>query len=404
MQLEGLLKLACDLNVSDVHLAVNSVPVVRLNGELIFLDQFGGGGIDPVWQRCLSAEDTENLAAQVLKGNLLEKFYHDGEADLSYSIPGVGRFRINVFRQRGSVSVAVRPVKMTIPSLDELGLPETVARLARLPRGLVLVTGPTGSGKSTTLAAIIDLLNTEARLHVITLEDPIEYVHRHRACLVNQREIGQDTLSFASALRAAMREDPDIILVGEMRDRETAEIGLRAAMTGHLVLSTLHTNDAVSTANRLIDMGAPGYLVATSLDAVLAQRLVRRVCPNCAEAHRPDAHELAWLRSTMPALELPAAGFRRGAGCMQCNNSGYKGRMGVFELLEIDDTLADALRRSDTAAFHRLALGRPGYRTLAQNALELAAHGLTTLEEVVRIGGELDPTDYVPLDIATAEA
>jgi len=265
---------------------------------------------------------------------------------------------------------------------------------------MVLVTGPTGSGKTSTLYAALSELN-EAGKKIITIEDPVEY----RLPRINQVQVNfKINLDFAGVLRTALRQDPDIILVGEMRDRETAEIGLRAAMTGHLVLSTLHTNDAVSTANRLIDMGAPGYLVATSLDAVLAQRLVRRVCPNCAEAHRPDAHELAWLRSTMPALELPAAGFRRGAGCMQCNNSGYKGRMGVFELLEIDDTLADALRRSDTAAFHRLALGRPGYRTLAQNALELAAHGLTTLEEVVRIGGELDPTDYVPLDIATAEA
>lgn len=282
MQLEGLLKLACDLNVSDVHLAVNSVPVVRLNGELIFLDQFGGGGIDPVWQRCLSAEDTENLAAQVLKGNLLEKFYHDGEADLSYSIPGVGRFRINVFRQRGSVSVAVRPVKMTIPSLDELGLPETVARLARLPRGLVLVTGPTGSGKSTTLAAMIDLLNTEARLHVITLEDPIEYVHRHRACLVNQREIGQDTLSFASALRAAMREDPDIILVGEMRDLETIAGAITAAETGHLVFATLHTAGSAQTVDRIIDVFPPyqqqqiRVQLAATIQGIVAQQLLPR--------------------------------------------------------------------------------------------------------------------------------
>lgn len=282
LQLEDLLKLACDLNVSDVHLTVNSVPVVRLNGELVFLDQFRAEGIDPAWRRRLSPEDTENLAGQALKGRLLEKFQNNGEADLSYSIPGVGRFRINVFRQRGSVSVAVRPVKMNIPSLAELGLPEAAARLARLPRGLVLVTGPTGSGKSTTLAAMIDLLNTEARLHVITIEDPIEYVHRHRGCLVNQREIGQDTLSFATALRAAMREDPDVILVGEMRDLETIAGAITAAETGHLVLATLHTAGAAQTVDRIIDVFPPyqqqqiRVQLAATVQGIVAQQLLPR--------------------------------------------------------------------------------------------------------------------------------
>jgi MSHA biogenesis protein MshE len=162
-------------------------------------------------------------------------------------------------------------------------------------------------------------------------------------------------------------------------------------MTGHLVLSTLHTNDAVSTANRLIDMGAPGYLVASSLDAVLAQRLVRRVCPDCAQSHALDAHEQAWLNSLPDDDEsVTTNAFVKGTGCVQCNNTGYKGRLGVFELLEIDAELADALRRSDAGAFHRLALAKPGFRTLAQSALDMAARGLTTLEEVIRIGGEVD--------------
>ena len=280
--IDDLLQMACNLGVSDIHLSVNNVPVVRLNGELIFLDQLPEDEVNPAWRQRLSLENTKNLAEQVLKGHLLEKFQHDGEIDLSYSIAGLGRFRINVFRQRGSTSMAIRPVKMVIPSLAGLGLPETSSRLARLPRGLVLVTGPTGSGKSTTLAAMIDLLNTEARLHIITLEDPIEYVHRHRGCLINQREIGQDTLSFASALRAAMREDPDVILVGEMRDLETIAAAITAAETGHLVLATLHTAGAAQTIDRIIDVFPPyqqqqiRVQLAATIQGIIAQQLLPR--------------------------------------------------------------------------------------------------------------------------------
>ncbi len=331
-------------------------------------------------------------------------------------LPQDGRFNIRVRERSVDVRLSTMPTihgesvvmrlldqSQGILGLERIGMPPDMVRRFRRaihkPHGMVLVTGPTGSGKTSTLYSALSELNEPGK-KIITIEDPVEY----RLPRINQVQVNfKINLTFAGVLRTALRQDPDVILIGEMRDQETAEIGLRAAMTGHLVLSTLHTNDAVSTANRLIDMGAPGYLVATSLDAVLAQRLVRRICPNCAEAHAPDAHELAWLRS-MPELDLPDGtnGFRRGAGCMQCNNTGYKGRMGVFELLEIDDTLADALRRSDASAFHRAALAKPGFRTLTQNALEMAARGLTTLEEVVRIGGELDPDDYEPLDAATS--
>ena len=415
-----LARLALGANVADA-------PVVRLL-QTLFEDAVQVGAsdihIEPdesvlrIRQRIDGVLQEQVMKERRIAAALVSRLKLMGGLNISEKrLPQDGRFNIRVRERSIDVRLSTMPTihgesvvmrlldqSQGILGLERIGMPADMLRrfrrATRKPHGMVLVTGPTGSGKTSTLYAALSELN-EAGKKIITIEDPVEY----RLPRINQVQVNfKINLDFAGVLRTALRQDPDIILVGEMRDRETAEIGLRAAMTGHLVLSTLHTNDAVSTANRLIDMGAPGYLVATSLDAVLAQRLVRRVCPNCAEAHRPDAHELAWLRSTMPALELPAAGFRRGAGCMQCNNSGYKGRMGVFELLEIDDTLADALRRSDTAAFHRLALGRPGYRTLAQNALELAAHGLTTLEEVVRIGGELDPTDYVPLDIATAEA
>lgn len=283
MQLAELLGLAINSGASDVHLMVNAVPVFRLNGALVpVTDPRLAGLIPPHWQHRLLPEETFRLAVQVMNGTQLEKFQSSGEVDLSYSLPGVGRFRINIYRQRGSTGLAIRPVKMEIPPLASLGLPEVVARLARLPRGLVLVTGPTGSGKSTTLASMIDLLNNEASLHIITIEDPIEYAHRHRNCLINQREIGQDTASFASALRAAMREDPDVIMIGEMRDLETIAGAITAAETGHLVLATLHTSSAAQTIDRIIDVFPPHQQqqiriqLSNTIQGVISQQLIPR--------------------------------------------------------------------------------------------------------------------------------
>ncbi|KDE40085.1 MAG: GspE/PulE family protein [Nitrincola lacisaponensis] len=315
-------------------------------------------------------------------------------------MPQDGRFNIRVKDRAIDVRLSTMPTiygesvvmrlldqSQGVVSLDHTGMPaELVSRFKRVihkPHGMVLVTGPTGSGKTTTLYAALTELNRAER-KIITIEDPVEY----RMPRINQVQVNfKIGLTFAGVLRTALRQDPDVILIGEMRDQETAEIGLRAAMTGHLVLSTLHTNDAVSTANRLIDMGAAGYLVATSLQAVLAQRLIRKVCDNCAHPHTPDANEQAWLSSN-PQLRFKGQGFVKGQGCMQCNNTGYKGRVGIFEFLEIDTELADALRRSDTSEFHRLANTRPGFKTLGQSALDLAADGISTLEEVIRVAGE----------------
>ncbi len=197
-------------------------------------------------------------------------------------------------------------------------------------------------------------------------------------------------LSFASVLRAALRQDPDIVLVGEMRDQETASIGLRAAMTGHMVMSTLHTNDAVGTAIRLLDMGAEPYLTATALRAVLAQRLVRRICEYCSEPYPPNEREAAWVRSIDRSLEdVSAVPFKKGRGCHNCNNTGYRGRIGVYELLELTEDLADHLRRMDAAGFTRAALADPNFKTLSRCALEYAQQGVTSLEEVFRISAEL---------------
>ncbi|RJQ30633.1 MAG: type IV pilus twitching motility protein PilT [Peptococcaceae bacterium] len=286
MKCNEILELAVRLNVSDVHLTVASRPVFRLNGVLLPFDAPEWGdrlGFDGKEVPLLMPDDTARLAREIMTGEQFEKFMAAGEHDFSYSIAGVGRFRVNTFKQRGSAGLSIRIINTRILSFKELGLPEILAQLARRPRGLVLVTGPTGSGKSTTLAAMIDLINRESRLHIITLEDPIEYLHRHQKCLVNQREIGHDSQSFARALRAAMREDPDVILVGEMRDTETIAIAITAAETGHLVFATLHTNSAAQTIDRIIDVFPPHQQqqirvqLASAIQGVVSQQLLPRI-------------------------------------------------------------------------------------------------------------------------------
>jgi twitching motility protein PilT len=241
--LPELLKTLVDNHGSDLHLTTQTPPQIRVHGKLQILD------LPP-----LGAADTKTLAYSVLTDAQKKRFEETLELDFSFGIRGVARFRCNVFNQRGAVAAVYRVIPEQIKSFNELGLPAVIATLSERPRGLVLITGPTGSGKSTTLAAMIDKINTERREHIITIEDPIEYIHQHKGCLVNQREVHADTLGFASALRAALREDPDIVLIGEMRDLETIESALRIAETGHLTFATLHTNSAAQTINRIIDV------------------------------------------------------------------------------------------------------------------------------------------------------
>jgi MSHA biogenesis protein MshE len=252
--------------------------------------------------------------------------------------------------------------------------------------GMVLVTGPTGSGKTTTLYAALNHRNRPG-IKVLTVEDPVEYrLERITQVQVNQR-IGLD---FARVLRTALRHNPDILLVGEMRDHETVEIGLRGAMTGHLVFSTLHTINAIATVSRLLDMGAPGYMIAAAVHAVVAQRLVRRVCPDCAAPAQPTANQLAWVTSVRPRLALDPAGFVAGAGCTYCNLTGFRGRTAVYEILAIDRTLAEHIRRGDVEAFTAAARTAPGYVPLAVSAIDLALRGTTSLAEAMAAASGLD--------------
>lgn len=281
--IEEMLRTAKEAGASDVHITVGVPPKMRVNGHLITMD----------YPRLLP-DDTKALLDEIMSEQQRARFEEAGEHDMSFSIPNMGRYRVNAYKQRGSVAIALRLVGTQVPSAEELGIPDSVIELYQRKRGLVLVTGPTGSGKSTTLAAIIDKINNNRESHVITLEDPIEYLHQHKLSMVNQREIGLDSQSYANALRAALREDPDVILVGEMRDFETISVAITAAETGHLVLSTLHTIGAASTVDRVIDVFPPHQQqqvrvqLANVLEAVVSQQLI----PKADESGRVAAFEV----------------------------------------------------------------------------------------------------------------
>ncbi|MED4268827.1 type IV pilus twitching motility protein PilT [Geobacillus stearothermophilus] len=282
-KLEALLRAAFEYRASDVHLTVGAPPIFRVHGEL---KAYG--------QERLNPEDTEQMAKAIIPPPLWQQFQETGELDFSYGIAGVSRFRINVFKQRSCVSLAVRLIPPRIPTLEELGLPSVLKRIAEKPHGLVLVTGPTGSGKSTTLAAMIDYMNKTMSRHIITLEDPIEYLHQHGKSIIDQREVGFDTNSFAAGLRAALRQDPDVILVGEMRDLETIQTAITAAETGHLVLGTLHTASAPAAIERMIDVfpSAQQAQIRLQLASVLVAVMAQRLFPDGRKRGRTAAMEI----------------------------------------------------------------------------------------------------------------
>lgn len=267
-QLSQLLRAAFELGTSDVHLTVGMPPIMRLDGEL---KRFG--------QDVLKPHEIETMTRSILTDEMWGKFIEKGEIDFSHGLPGVSRFRVNAYHQRDCIGLAFRVIPTHIPTYEELSLPKVLRDISTRPQGLVLVTGPTGSGKSTTLASMISEMNKSMKKHIITLEDPIEYLHSHGTCMINQREVGFDTKSFSSGLRASLRQDPDVILVGEMRDLETISTAITAAETGHLVFATLHTTSAVMTIDRIIDVFPPSQQpqiriqLASVLQAVVSQRL-----------------------------------------------------------------------------------------------------------------------------------
>jgi MSHA biogenesis protein MshE len=316
-------------------------------------------------------------------------------------LPQDGRFYIKVRQQAIDVRLSTMPtlygesvvMRLLIQNVNEFKLeklgmsPEVLTRFRRLihrPNGMILMTGPTGSGKTTTLYAALSELNSTAN-KIITLEDPIEY----RMAGVNQVQVNERIdLSFARVLRSALRQDPDIILIGEMRDQETAQIAMRAAMTGHLVLSTLHTNDTISTPIRIVDMGVPHFIVATSLLAVVAQRLLRLICKSCTQPYQPSLFEQTWLNFALK--DAPQYSFAQGIGCTHCNGTGYQGRVGVYELLEMNTELTDAISHKDPQHFIRQARQHIVGKTLKHGAIDLVLSKQTTIAEAMRISNQFE--------------
>jgi twitching motility protein PilT len=346
MHVNDLLKLAVEKGASDLHLKVGSYPMARVHGHLAPVSE----------QKKLDHEDMVEMAASVMPTAHRQKFKDAQEVDLAYSVPGLGRFRCNVFQQRGTIGMVLRVIPMQVRTITELGLPPVLQKICAEERGLVLVTGTTGSGKSTTLAAMIDYINQQRSTHIITIEDPIEYLHRDQRSIINQREIGVDTRSFAYALRSALRQDPDVILVGEMRDMETIETALHAAETGHLVFSTLHTLDAMETINRIIAVFPPHQQkqIRLQLAAVLKSAIAQRLVPSADGGGR------------VPAVEvLIATAF-------------------------IKDCIVD---KEKTHLIHgAIAAGTSQYgmQTFDQSIFNLYSQGLVTLEEALRWASNVD--------------
>lgn len=282
-KIEKILRAALEYKASDVHLSVGVPPIMRINGDL---KRYGTEKLLPA--------DTEAFAKIMVPENMWNLFIEKGELDFSYGLPGLSRFRVNAYHQRKSISIALRVVASKVPTMEELDLPDIVHKLVEKPQGLILVTGPTGSGKSTTLASMIDYMNRTMSKHIITLEDPIEYLHKHGNSIIDQREVGFDTKSYENGLRAALRQDPDVILVGEMRDLETIGIAITAAETGHLVLSTLHTSSAPSTINRVIDVFPPEQQtqIRIQLASVLLGVISQRLFPTANKKGRKAATEI----------------------------------------------------------------------------------------------------------------
>ena len=340
----------------------------------------------------------QTIADRRIAGALATRIKLMANLDISEKrLPQDGRCNVRIRDKSVDVRISTMPVQwgesvvmrllntfVGVLTLEQVGMPkgilERYRRMIHNPNGMVLVTGPTGSGKTTTLyASLLELNRPESK--ILTVEDPIEY----RIPGINQTQVNPKIeLTFGRVLRSMLRQDPDIILVGEMRDQETAEIGLRAAMTGHLVLSTLHTNDAISTALRLVDMGVESYMVAASLRGIVSQRLVRRICESCAEPTEISPAMLAIVRIEA-GDKAESLRFKRGRGCSHCNGTGYQGRIGIFEFLEMDAKLVDAMHSGDPSAFATAAKKQTGFQSLRRSAVILAAQGVTTMDQVARV-------------------
>jgi len=357
IHVDDLLRMVVDKGGSDLHICVGVPPIIRIDGQLT-----------PTPFERTTPQDSQRMCYDILTDEQIQKFESTLELDFSYSVARVARFRVNLYRDKGSLAGAFRVIPQRIPTIEDLQLPRVLGDLSRRPRGLVLVTGPTGSGKSTTLAAIINTINTERSVHILTIEDPIEYLHTHKYSIVNQRELGMDTKSFSNALRAALREDPDVILVGEMRDQETMALAVTAAETGHLVFATLHTNSAAGTVDRIVDVFPPGQQeqirvqLSNNLEAILTQQLLPRagnpgrVCAMEILIAEPSIRNLIREGKSHQITSMIQMGAKVGMQTMdQCLRDLY--HRGTITL---DDAMARAMNPEELKKMIAGPVGAPG--------------------------------------------
>ena len=364
--IEELLRDAKRAGASDVHITVGIPPKMRVNGQLITMN----------YDRLLPP-DTLQMLDQFMDERQRAMFDRDGEHDMSFSIPNLGRYRVNAYRQRGSVAIALRLVGTQVPSPEVLGVPESVIDLYQRKKGLILVTGPTGSGKSTTCYTVLSELNRE-EVNIITVEDPVEA----NVDGVNQVQVNvKADLTFANALRSILRQDPDIIMIGEIRDGETAGIAVKASITGHLVISTLHTNSTAASITRLIDMGVEPYLIGDSVVGIIAQRLVRKLCPKCRKAREATDQEKKLL---MVPASMPQTVYEP-VGCEDCGGIGYRGRTAIYEIMPVTAKLRNRIHDKVTADELQEIAVSEGMSTLRMAAAKKVKEGITSCAEMIKV-------------------
>jgi len=380
MDLGYYFKLAIDKKASDLHLVEGSAPSLRIAGELVKIEG-----------KPIPFGELRYAIFTSLDKDTKERFKEEKDLDLSLEFHE-NRFRVNLHFQEGRVGLSARLVPIKIPHPEEIDCNETIYKLTHLRDGLIIVAGPSGVGKSTTLAVMIDIINTERRAHIITIEDPIEYQLKG----VNQSQTN-DSYTFAQGLRSIVRQDPDVIMVGEIRDLETAEIAIQAALTGHLVLSTIHTNDAAGTVPRFLSMGTKPFLLAPALNVMIGQRLVRKVCQECKQEVKPEADVLKRIKDILSSLSKEEMGgidfdkqkFYVGKGCDACQGIGYKGRIGIYEIMPINEEIEKLILSGKVSEYDmRAVAAKNGMITMVQDGLLKAMDGITSVEEVFRVAEE----------------
>lgn len=382
MNINDFFKIAVDKKASDLHLAAGKPPILRIDGHLAPISK----------AEELGRADLEKVVFSILTPNQKEKFLEERDIDLSYETSDGSRFRVNILCEKNNLALVARVINSQVPSMEDIGMPEVVYQMIRARQGLILVTGPTGCGKSTSLAAMLNLINQERVVNIVTMEDPIEFIFNSEKSIIMQRQLGTDMNSFQSALKHVLRQDPDIVMVGEIRDRETVNIAIEASLTGHLVLSTIHTNSAVETLTRILNMGVPPFLMTATINTIISQRLVRKLCQNCKQQIEIDPNTLTMVNEALATISAgavqdvpPERIFYGPRGCEQCGDIGYKGRVGVYELM----TMTNGLKRMVIAGANTLDMQKvamqEGMLTLEQSGIIKALLGLTSLEEVYRV-------------------